>query len=233
MSNKLSLYTLEAVQYELRSKDSLWDEFYPKLQKYCYFLAQNKFDGDDLVQEAMIKAVTYYNQEKITSALLNKIAYNHWVDLVRKRKMEKMMHEKIGDVANLSTVETFQSVDLLMNQFTPRQAIIFLLKEAFQYQVKEIAEILSTTEMAVKASLHRAKKRLENHKDNPFSLESFWDEEERDQLEELFTESLTNQDPTVLIEAIPSIITAAEVPKVISKINFQSRAPLSTLCMAA
>lgn len=234
MTNKLSLYTLGAVQDDERYEDSLGDEYYLKLQKYCYFLTQSKWDGDDLAQEAMIKAISYYSQERITPALLNKIAHNHWMDILRKRKNEQMSNEQIREENYSSVGDTIASVDLLLDTFTPRQAVIFLLKEAFQYQSKEIAEILNTTEMAVKSSLNRAKKRIENERE-PFSLDSFWEDKERELLWDLFHDSLVNQDPTVLIEAIPSISRLIDVPTTVSRktIPFKASAPLSTLCMAA
>lgn len=230
MSNKLSLYTLEAVQHE----EFLWSEVYPKLKKYCHFLSQSKWDGDDLAQEAMLKAMTYYSQEKITSALLNKIARNHWTDTLRKRKREDLKSEQIRGSAYSPMGDIIGSVDLLMDHFTPRQAIIFFLKEAFQYQSKEIAEILNTTEMAVKSSLNRAKKRIENQSEH-ISLESYWEEEEKEQLWNLFHDSLVNQDPTHLIEAIPSIVDTTEAPSAVTRktIPFKVSTPLSTLCMAA
>jgi DNA-directed RNA polymerase specialized sigma24 family protein len=98
MSNKLRLYTLGAVQHDELFEDFSWDEYYLKLKKYCYFLTQSKWDGDDIAQEAMVKALTYYSQEKITPALLNKIAHNYWMDTLRKRKNEQLslepMHEE-------------------------------------------------------------------------------------------------------------------------------------------
>jgi RNA polymerase sigma factor (sigma-70 family) len=230
MSNKLSLYTLEAAQYE----ELLWSEVYPKLQKYCHFLSQSKWDGDDLAQEAMLKAMTYYSQEKISSALLNKIARNHWTDTLRKRKKEELRNDQMWEATLSPTGDIMGSVELLMDHFTPRQAIIFILKEAFQYQSKEIAEILNTTEIAVKSSLNRARKRMENQRESQ-SLDSFWEEEEKEQLWNLFHDSLVNQDPTDLIEAIPSIIDTTEAPSAESRITipFQASTPLSTLCMAA
>jgi predicted transcriptional regulator len=117
------------------------------------------------------------------------------------------------------------SVELLLKQFTPKQAIIYLLKEAFQYQAKEIADILDTTEMAVKSILHRAKKRLE--KDH--AADSFWNEEEREQLSDLFYEALKTQDPTILIQSIPTLKSIMDVPALMVK-NYS---PSSTLCMAA
>jgi RNA polymerase sigma factor (sigma-70 family) len=234
MSNKLSLYTLEAVRHNVKSEDSFWDDYYPKLQKYCCFLAQSKWDGEDLAQEAMVKAMTYYSVDKITSALLNKIAHNHWMDTLRKRKMENLSNEQICEKTFSPMGETACSVDLLLDRFTPRQAIIFILKEGFQYQSKEIAEILNTTEMAVKSSISRAKKRLENQQ-GLHSLDSFWEVEEREQLWNLFHDSLVSQDPTVLIKAIPSIRSIMDVPQAVSKktIPFTASTPLSTLCMAA
>lgn len=231
MSNKLSLH----IQPDENIEDSFMNEFYPKLQKYCYFLAQNKWDGDDLAHEAMVKALVYYHQDKITSALLKKIAYNHWMDLLRKRKNEEIKREHYRDEAQQSRSDLFSTVDFLMDHLTPHQVVIFFLKEAFQYQSKEIANILTTTEIAVKSSLYRAKKRLENQIEHNHTLESFWEEGRREQLWDLLYNSLLNNDPTYLIDAIQSILCISNVPKAVPRktIPFQASTPLSTLCMAA
>ncbi|RFU63506.1 sigma factor [Peribacillus glennii] len=33
--------------------------FYPALQRYCRFLARNEWDGDDIAQEAILKAIRH------------------------------------------------------------------------------------------------------------------------------------------------------------------------------
>lgn len=72
-------------------EESIWLEYYPKLQRYCHFLAQNQWDGDDIAQETILKALKHYTlDEKMSSALLNKMAYNHWIDQIRKRKMNRL-----------------------------------------------------------------------------------------------------------------------------------------------
>jgi len=239
MSSKLGLHSIEKGIQDGRSDEYYWIEHYPKLQRYCRFLAQNEWDGDDIAQETFFKAVKYYEHEKMTVALLNKIAYNHWIDTLRKRKDETIS----PDIEHSQTAEKDQiadkinSVDLLLQHFTPKQAVIFFLKEAFQYRFKEIADILETTEMAIKSSLHRAKKRLEktNKEEQSLSVEYFWNVEDREQLDKLFHEALEVQDPTVLIEAIPSLDCIVESPKMLLR-NFQScrtQTPSSTLCMAA
>ncbi|MGX6441746.1 sigma-70 family RNA polymerase sigma factor [Neobacillus sp. K501] len=227
MSKKVVPYTTE--QLDERNEDIFWTDFYPKLKRYCHFLAQNKWDGDDIAQETFVKALKYSGNKMMSPALLNKIAYHHWIDVVRKRKKitTEMESEQISDdrKENRSGV-----VELLIENFSPKQAVILLLKEGFLYQIKEIADILGTTEMAVKASLHRTKKRVEKGIDEKKSLALLWDEEEREQLELLFKESLESQDPSILIEALPSLHCITEQPK-LQTISRQT--PSSTLCMAA
>ncbi|CAH2715212.1 hypothetical protein BACCIP111895_02396 [Neobacillus rhizosphaerae] len=235
MSQKLCPNNIESLQQE----EGCWIKHYPKLQQYCRFLAQNSWDGDDIVQETYLKALKY-QQQQMSPALLNKIAYHHWVDILRKRKNETIEAD-ISSVKNAVTNqldEMMNTVDLLVKHFTPKQAVIFMLKEAFQYQLKEIADMLNTTEMAVKASLHRAKKRLEkaSEEEEPYSFDAFWNKEEREQLSDIFYEVLKKQDPAFLIQSIPFITSIGDVPiKVASgKLrSFQPFSPTSTLCMAA
>lgn len=213
--------------------DLFWKDHYHKLQKYCHFLTQNSWDGDDVAQETFLKALKYENQkQRVTPALLNKIAYNHWVDVVRKRKKESIQEdtEFAGAFHNATLDEINNTVEMLIDHFSPKQSIIFLLKEAFQYQIKEIAEILNTSEMAVKANLHRAKNRLGKLKDEDQSLtaETYWNIDEREQLAELFYEALKSEDPTLLIKRLSSFMS--EIPK--AKF-IQTFSPSSTLCMAA
>lgn len=239
MSHKHSQVNLEGNEDKNRFEEDFWSENYPKLQRYCQFLARNRWDGDDIAQETYVKALRYGNQQKLTSALLNKIAYNHWVDSLRKRKNEEV--EADPDFAHKALTnqldETRDSVELLLKNFTPNQAVIFLLKEGFQYQLKEIAEIFHSTETSVKSNLHRAKKRLEKAKEEKQndSVDSYWDEEERELLTEIFYEALKNQDPAILIQSISSRTRKSNVPKLVTR-KFPSKpkyTPSSTLCMAA
>lgn len=239
MSSKLRLLIIEKENLDESSIEYYWKEYYPKLQRYCHFLAQNEWDGDDIAQEAFLKAIKYYNEDKLNSALLNKIAYHHWIDVLRKRKDETVRPdiEQCQSSVNYQVPNKSKSVELLLKHFTPKQAVIFFLKEAFQYRSKEIANILGTTEMAIKSSLLRAKKRLEktNKEEDSLSIEYFWNEEDREQLEELFHVALEEQDPTALIQAIPTLDSVAERPKMVFS-NFHSckaQSPSSTLCMAA
>lgn len=211
-------------------------EYYSKLQQYCQFLTQNKHDGEDVAQDVMVKAFLKYEQGKISPALLNKMAYHQWVDVVRKRRKESL-----GELPELSARdhasrmnELSDMIDHLMTKCTPKQAVLFLLKEGFQYQVKELAEMLETSETGIKSALFRAKKRLAKDKKE---ADSFWDEEERELLSDLMYTSLQFQDPSPLLKALPHILTfeGTESPALIltNVRPLPSFSSSASLCMAA
>ncbi len=141
-------------------------ELYRKLQQYCRFLTQDKYDGEDAAQEVMLKAYLTYDQSALSSALLNKMAYHHWIDVVRKRKKETPceLPEMSGADHADQMIERRSLIDHLLAKCTPKQAVLLLLKEVFHYQANELAEILGTSETSVKSAVFRAKKRLSNEK---------------------------------------------------------------------
>ncbi|MEH6943704.1 sigma-70 family RNA polymerase sigma factor [Bacillus sp. JJ722] len=211
-------------------------EHYGHLIKYCHYLSKNKWDGDDLAQEAILKAFNHYaDQENIPKSLLTKMAYNQWVDWTRKRRFEVLDCDI--DVINEQQVspssQTTEMLELMLQRLTPKQSVIFILKEVFLYQAKEIALLMATTETAVKASLHRTKKRISDMNQEELHGELV-DEEERCSLLNLLQNVIEQQDPTVLIQLIPSIpslATEAHVVRTSYKPRKTSTSP--TLSMVA
>lgn len=181
-------------------------EWYPQLYRYSCFLSQNKWDGEDIAQEAALKASQQYSA--FNAGMLNKIAYHHWIDVIRKKGRETLVAEipeaQFMDKAMAPDVK-MELIETYLKQLTPKQAVIFALKEGFRYQTAEIAEIFSTTETAVKSALFRAKKQLEKRKNCSLPIVSKWDADEERLLTSLLDQAFFLQDPTVLIEAIPRI----------------------------
>ncbi|KKI93452.1 hypothetical protein WQ54_04240 [Bacillus sp. SA1-12] len=205
------------------------EDYLPSLLSYCRFLTKCRWDGEDIAQEAVLKAIEKYGQkpEVLSPALLKKIAYNQWIDTVRKRKKESLeMEIEVKESEKEPTSDVLELVQFLINHFTPKQAVILFLKEAFGYRSSEIAEILETTETAVKAILHRTKKRIEHHVNR---LELIWEKEEEQLLSELFYDSLIQQDPTILIRCIPTIHSLRKETQLPAK----TLSPSCGLCMAA
>ncbi|RDU35327.1 RNA polymerase subunit sigma [Neobacillus piezotolerans] len=200
------------------------------LQKYCRFLARNKWEADDLFQTAVMKGIEHYPPSRLSAPLLKKIAYHHWIDLARKGR-----NEIVGVPAETPEKEhepnkRLDAVNLLLEKLTPKQAVMFLLKEGFRYQASEIAELLDTTEMAVKAILHRAKNRLEKER-HLHAVAPLQPDEDRELMEELFSEALNKGDPAVLLKNLHKIASLAEVRKLAPQKH--SRSSLEFYCVAA
>ncbi|KAF0819993.1 hypothetical protein KIS4809_1265 [Bacillus sp. ZZV12-4809] len=210
-----------------KQRESCMADIYPSLQRYSRFLAQNRWDGDDLAHEAIVRAYKNYAPEKINQALLKKIVYNCWIDTLRNRKREQLEESPEGEKRNSSSTEG-EAVSHLINRLTAKQAVIFTMKEGFRYKTKEIADILQTTEFAVKSTLNRARKRLQ-HPVEDKSLEAFANEEE-EKLFQLLHHSVASEDPSILIKSIPFLQSLESHAK---KPVLRVSSPSNTLCMAA
>lgn len=215
------------------------EELYPRLRRYCQFISQNRWDCEELVQESLLKALNHYqNYSELSPALLNKIARNEWIDNIRRRSKELLQDFPDQEYNGAKQIEDrFEAIQELLAVLTPKQAISFALKEGFQFQLTEIAEVLNTTETAVKATIYRAKQRIEKNEETYFNplIEQYWCLEEREQIEKLLLEALANQDPTKLIKSIPSIQSLSKDTKPTCSMQ-KSRIlnlPSSTVYMAA
>ncbi|WLD94346.1 sigma-70 family RNA polymerase sigma factor [Alkalihalobacillus sp. AL-G] len=223
---------------QMHSSDKLI-ELYPKLSRYCQFLSQNKWDGEDLAQETILKAIGHYeNKTDMNSALLNKIAHNTWIDSVRKHSKETISEipENVEDNVNPRT--SYDWIEKFFNTLTMKQATIFTLKEAFQYKLSEIAEALDMSETAVKSVLNRARRRLEKLVDaehENFTPQIVPDSNE-EQIRTILYEALQTEDPSRLLRIASDILkVASDQPKMIlqtRKIRSTS-SPSSHLSMAA
>lgn len=214
--------------------DERVEEMVPKLYRYCYFLTKNKWDGEDLAQESICKALSHYpNRLNWSSSLLNKMAYHLWIDKVRKQG-----RETIGPVLELMTEGSqgegvhIDTIEMLSRKMTPKQLITFVLKEAFQYKIAEIAELLNMTETSVKALLNRSRARVDklSMDEGANVVQAFWEEGLQKELNAILYRSLKAQDPSLLLAYIPTLITSGSVHM---HIGYTSASPSNVLSMAA
>ncbi|WP_316571200.1 sigma-70 family RNA polymerase sigma factor [Neobacillus sp. YIM B06451] len=206
------------------------EELCDSLQKYCRFLARNQWEADDLFQTAVLKGIEHYTTSRLSGPLLKKIAYHHWIDVARKGT-----HEVVGVPGDAAEKESepndrLDAVKLLIEKLTPKQAVMFFLKEGFHYQVSEIADLLGTTEMAVKSLLHRAKSRLEKER-QLHTVAPLQTDEDKELMAQLFSEALIQGDPAILLKNLPKIASLVEVRKPAPQKH--SRSSLEFYCVAA
>lgn len=185
------------------------EETLDKLSHYCLYLTKNKWDSEEVMQEAVVRTLTNYTIESFPPpvSLLKKIAYNAWIDRVRKQKKEQLVFE-IQDSFSAEKNNTEPQIEQL-RKLTPKQLIVFVLKEAFHYQSAEIAELLQTNESAVKGLLRRGRTNILSDTIHPL-VQSSWEALNQDELLELVETTLNCEDPAVLIRYLPNILRTSK-----------------------
>jgi RNA polymerase sigma-70 factor (ECF subfamily) len=161
--------TSEDDSAERAAFDRLIGELRPKLHRYCARMTGSVIDGEDAVQEALIKAIEAFRSFASVDnpeAWLFRIAHNATLDLLRRRTRQEAREtdkelEMIVDPA--STVEDRLNAAVSLRTFMrlpagQRSSVIMM--DVLGYSLEEIADVTATSLPAVKAALHRGRTRL-------------------------------------------------------------------------
>ena len=142
----------------------------PALHAYCRRLTGNVWDGEDLVQDTVLRAYAHWGvtYPPITDPknYLLRTATNLWIDRIRRRAREDEHARQSANEPAPPVADPDQALHLrdatarLMQRLAPQERAAIVLKEAFDMPIEDIAGLLSTTPGAVKAALHRARDRL-------------------------------------------------------------------------
>src|SRR5918994_1174233 len=150
--------------------ERLLAELRPRLHRYCARMTGSVIDGEDVLQETLVKAIEAFPH---TGPLANvegwlfRIDHNAALDFLRRRARREGIHD--GDEA-LETIADPDSVierrqaaaaslrTLMRLPVAQRSSVI--LMDVFGHSLEEISEVLESTVPAVKANLHRGRQRL-------------------------------------------------------------------------
>ncbi|WP_010276655.1 RNA polymerase sigma factor [Paenibacillus senegalensis] len=141
------------------------------LYKYCLSLTRSAQDAEDLAQETWLKVAAQekrYGKHANPEALLLRVAKNTWIDSLRRSLLfgkvlqrEQERQKIAGSSQEQSTRQRLEAAFYVMMQdLSPMQRTVLLMREVFGYSALECAEYLNTTEGAVKALLYRARQAL-------------------------------------------------------------------------
>ncbi|MFD1738058.1 sigma-70 family RNA polymerase sigma factor [Bacillus salitolerans] len=146
--------------------DEIVIPFRPELWRYCYRITGSPWDAEDLVQETLIKAFSSLAQlwQPINpKGYLFKIASNTWIDQCRKMKGKMDSIEMTSEPVYVEEYDSFAiegAMEHLVIHLPPRQRVVLLLIDVFQFKAKEVGAIIGTTEGAVKSLLNRGRGKL-------------------------------------------------------------------------
>ena len=144
-------------------------ELRPRLHRYCARMTGSVIDGEDVVQEALAKAIEAFSrigELERPEAWLFRIAHNAALDHLRRRGRRQEMEDP-GDLEGLADpadpVAQRQAAAASLATFMrlppgPRGCVI--LADVLGHSLEETSGILEITLPAVKAALHRGRARL-------------------------------------------------------------------------
>lgn len=158
------------------SLDRLLAELRPKLHRYCARMVGSVIDGEDVVQDALVKAVESFAAAGPIGnpqGWLFRIAHNTALDFLRRRNRQEAVRsgEEVDMIADpADTVESRQAAAASLRTFmrlpvAQRSSVI--LMDVLGCSLQEICEVMDFSLPAVKAALHRGRTRLSELADEP------------------------------------------------------------------
>jgi len=149
--------------------ERLVGEIRPKLHRYCARMTGNAVDGEDVVQDALMKALAALPSVGAVDnpeGWLFRIAHNTALDFLRRRARGPMMeHDEALEMiaapdspdhdheAAAISLRTFMRLPALQ-----RSAVI--LKDVLEHSLEEVSSITGASEAAAKSGLQRGRVRL-------------------------------------------------------------------------
>lgn len=164
----------------------------PRLHRFCARMVGSAIDGEDVAQEAALKAFAVFPHQagiRNLEAWLFRIARNAALDFLRRRNREIVFPtDDEADFVDpfMDTERGLQAAESLRQfmRLLPFHRAAVILMDVIGYSIAEVADILETTIPAVKAALHRGRQRLQRLADEPTpALLSDLTVEDRRQLE--------------------------------------------------
>ncbi|HEY4344995.1 MAG TPA: sigma-70 family RNA polymerase sigma factor [Parvibaculum sp.] len=166
-------------------------EMRPRLHRYCARMVGSAFDGEDVVQETLMKAAEAFpaaGSIERPESWLFRIAHNAALDALRRRKRQSAMRSDIDlaglpddDAAADRRVAAAASLATLMHLPAAQRSSVVLI-DVLGHSLAETAEILSASIPSIKASLHRAREHLKELAGDPEGTAPRFSADERDRL---------------------------------------------------
>ena len=160
----------------LASLDQLLAALRPKLHRYCARMTGSVIDGEDVLQDALIKAMEAFAASSPIDnpeGWLFRIAHNTALDFLRRRNRQAALFsvEEVDRMADqLDAVTSRQIAETSLRTFMRlpvgrRSSVI--LTDVLGCSLREVCEIMDLSLPAAKAALHRGRAQLRQIAEEP------------------------------------------------------------------
>ncbi len=147
----------------------LLDQLRPKLHRYCARMTGSSVDGEDVVQETLLKAIEAFPGDGSVAnpeGWLFRIAHNAALDFLRRRARQERAgsDEDIELIVNSSAAADSRQIAAASLRTFMRlpvaQRSCVILMDVLGHSLEEISAVTEMTIPAVKAALHRGRAQL-------------------------------------------------------------------------
>lgn len=174
-SEKLLLFKLRT-KHDPESYAKLYDIYVEQIYRFVYFKVSSHEEAEDITSEVFLKAWHYIQEGheiKSFSGLLYRMARNSIIDLYRKKssKPESFLEDQldagleIGDkgkwMSEINSKLEAEKILKALKKLKQEYQEVITLRYVDELELEEIAEIIGKGRIAVRVTLHRAVKKLQ------------------------------------------------------------------------
>ncbi|MEL6309837.1 MAG: sigma-70 family RNA polymerase sigma factor [Chloroflexota bacterium] len=151
--------------------------FQDAVYNLCYRMLGESTEAEDATQEAFLRAynnLDRFDVDRKFKTWLLSIASNHCIDRIRKRRLKfmsldeplpgsmqlELTSDQISPEGQAVRAEQSEYIQALLDDLPEDDRAGIILKYWYDYSYAEIAEVLDTTESAIKSRLFRARRAL-------------------------------------------------------------------------
>jgi RNA polymerase sigma-70 factor (ECF subfamily) len=177
---------MAAAEGSERAVRELLDRYQRPIFSLVYRLVRDRMAAEDLAQEAFVRAFTAmdsYDPSRRFSSWIFKIAHNHAIDHLRKRRVETVSLDGAPDATGaqeqertrirladtgempdefVENRELASQLETAIGALRPEYQTVVLMRHVEGYPYQEIADVMELPLGTVKTYLHRARAELKD-----------------------------------------------------------------------
>ena len=168
---------------DLEAATAVFTQVRPRLFGIAYRMLSSVTEAEDLLQDVWLRWQAYdrstvVNPEAFLATTTTRLAINVLQSAWKRREtyigpwLPEPVDTEADPYLGAERAEALQFASLLlMEKLTPSERAAYVLREAFEYSYAQIADILSSTEPAVRQLVSRARKHIASERRAPVAAE--------------------------------------------------------------